>query len=655
VIPALYIAGYASTVAKIIDARRRRAPTAGRFLTQLLGAALHPGGASRAILWRRSGDASWQLAAEMPPHDHEDSNFINQRQPLLTGMSTERQPHFLNNPNGSHGNRSSNGVTELLIPIHHLGQAIGVLETTNRRDGPDQVPRDVVQFCAMLCEITADFLAQSELLQLRRLKIAWQKWDQFSHQLWQSQELNSVCSTIANDGRLLAECDRICILIRRGRSYRLTSVSGVERVEPRSSATRLLESLGKFAAQAGKPIWTDALPGKVTDERRPGSDDELQRYLGDLGATGMGVVPIEADSDRKNRLPPMAMIVFNQFKPIADQAAWRSRGELLANRASPALRVALERSEIPWLSQWQQMRRLPWAIARPSSLVVLLLIAGTIAALALVPAEFTIAASGELWPSQRREVFASTSAIVEEILVSNGDDVTVDQPLIVLRDPELEVDSPRIIGEIATVGERLKGVQIARFTAGNNTEAVSRARQLATDEEELKERLRTLELQRLLIEERTAGLKLRSPISGKVLTWDVAQHLLARPVERGQSLLSIGETSGLWIIDARIADKDAGHVLRARKERDPKLAVEFMLASEPERSFRGQIEEMSPSSEFDDASRSLVRLVVSVDPGQIEQPRAGASVLCKIHCGQKPFGYVWLRDLIDAIRLRVLF
>ena len=183
----------------------------------------------------------------------------------------------------------------------------------------------------------------------------------------------------------------------------------------------------------------------------------------------------------------------------------------------------------------------------------------------LIPAEFTVTGPGELWPDHRREVFASTSGIVDQILVAHGDEVKPGQPLLVLRDPELESETPRILGEIATVNERLKGVQASRLVGGTGPDAASRARQLTADEEELKERLRTLERQRQLIEERREALTLRSPIAGSVLTWEVAQHLSARPVERGQALLSIGETSGAWIVEVRVADKDAGHLLRARQ------------------------------------------------------------------------------------------
>ena len=630
----------------------------GRFFVEVLGRAIQPGGANRAILWRQSLEGAWEPAGEVPPNAKLDAVAIETRQELLAEVSTDEQSRIVSSLPGSSHSGTNDSVAEgshVLSPIRHAGQTVGILETAHGLDAAGQLPPDTIHFFAALCEITADFLSQHELQQLRRARTVWQQWDQYSHRLWQSLDLSSVCAAIANDGRLLAECDRVSVLVRRGRSFQLKSVSGVERIEPRSSATRSLESLARLVARRGRSVWRGAADSTTGDAGDAVLDELVQRHVRDSGATGVGIVPVLAKRDEKDRSSPSAVIVFEHFQPLDNLAGWQSRGESLANRSGLTLRAAIERSDIPWLGLWQRVQRLPQLLVRPSTLFVLALLAGIVAALVLIPAEFTVTGPAELWPAQRREVFASTSGIVDQILVAHGDDVKQDQPLLMLRDPELETETPRIIGEIATVNERLKGVQAARFTGGNTPDAVSRARQLTADEEELKERLRTLERQRLLIEERRERLTLRSPIVGKVLTWDVAQHLSARPVERGQSLLTIGETSGPWVVEVRVADKDAGHMLRARKALLPELDVEFLLAAEPGRTYRGQVREVSLSSEADDAARSHVRVVVGFDRDQIEQPRPGATALPRIRCGRQPLGYVWLHDLIDAIRTRLLF
>ena len=363
------------------------------------------------------------------------------------------------------------------------------------------------------------------------------------------------------------------------------------------------------------------------------------------------VAPLHADSTDSR---PLAIVTFEQFQPVSDWPGRKPRAETLVLRSADVLRAATERDAIPWLRLWQKIQKGQRLLRRPATLAALTILFIAVPCLILIPAEFTVTGNGELWPDQRRNVFASSTGIVDKIWVEHGDTVRREQPLIVLRDPQLDQEAPKVIGEIATLTERLKGIQAARLS-GSGTESVSKTRQLTADEEELKERLKTLELQRKLVEERQAALTLRSPIAGRILTWDVTQHLFARPVDRGQSLLTIGETAGSWIVVIRIADKDAGHVLRARKSEHLDLDVDFLLAAEPGRTYHGTIRDVSLSAESDDQSSGFVRVTVDFDRDQIEEPRPGATAMTRIRCGRRSIGYVWLHDLIDAIRTKLLF
>ncbi|MFO1004481.1 MAG: HlyD family efflux transporter periplasmic adaptor subunit [Planctomycetaceae bacterium] len=617
------------------------------FLREVLESALHPGGASRAILWRLGQEGRWQVVGDLPGPETLSPQEVEQRQPILCDVarSLPTQPQPIPKPSV---------VPGWLTPILSSGQVVAILESlqpaTSGKSSASTVP-----FLAALAEITADFLTQIEIQQLRQARTNWQLWDQYSQRLGQFLDLETVCSVIANDGVRLVDGDRVSVLVRRGRGYVLKSISGVDRIEPRSTATRSLESLALLVASEGHSVW------KHTDEEEPNPpldgrlQETLSQHMRDSGATSLGIVPILTRESERTPSSPVGVIVIEQFRPVSDHAGWESRAEALANRSRSNLLSACERDDIPWLGIWQRLRSGPSSISRRKTGIVLAALAGLIAALVLIPAEFTVSGPATLWPALRREVFASDTAIIDQILVSHGDTVTANQPLIVLRSPELEAESPRILGEIATVSERLKGVQAARLTGGNTPDAAARSRQLTVDEEELKERLRTLELQRDELEQRKSALTLRSPIAGQVLTWDVAQQLSARPVERGQSLLTIGETSGPWVVEVQVADKEIGHLLRAQQALKPDLDVEFLLAADPGKVCHGTIKSRSTTALLDDDARSRVRVIVAFDRNQIDQPRPGATALPRIHCGKRSLGYVWLHDLIDAIRTRLLF
>ena len=57
-------------------------------------------------------------------------------------------------------------------------------------------------------------------------------------------------------------------------------------------------------------------------------------------------------------------------------------------------------------------------------------------------------------------------------------------------------------------------------------------------------------------------------------------------------------------------------------------------------------------SYIDDAAadEAIVRVKVPIDRRSLTQPRPGATVEARIFCGRRSLGYVWLHDLVDAVR-----
>lgn len=619
----------------------------GQFFGEVLRRALQPGGAARGILWRRTLNGTWELGGELPSAG---SPVVPQPQhhDLLVEVAQSAQPRVI-------GHETDVGPQTLILsPLRHAGHAIGILET-HYQVGPNRnLSPEAYQFLAAMGEITADYLSQQELQQLRLARQLWQLADQYLLQLGRSPELAEVAAVIANDGRQLFPCDRISVLIRRGDGYRLISASGVERVDPRAGAIRSLEALAVEVASQDEPVFPQIrlLDSSTPDGLSPRLKESLLRHAQASGAIDFAAFQIRSESAGSR---PAAIITLEQFHTDVDWPGQKPRAAMLAQRSAPFLRAAIERAEIPWLGVWQAAQKGPRLLRRPAASLGALILLTMIAVMVFLPAEFTVSGHAEIWPERRREVFASTTGIVDQILAKHGDDVPQNQPLVILRDPELDQDSSKITGEIATTTERLRGVQIARLTGGSLSDSTGRPRQLTAEEEELKERLKTLERQRLLVDERQQRLTLRSPIAGRVLTWDVAQHLSARPVERGQSLLTIGDTSGPWVIEVRVSDKDVGHLLKAQAKAEHGLDVDFQLPSEPGRTYRGTVRDVSLASESDDRSSGHVRVIVQFDSAQVEQLRPGATAIPRIRCGKKSIGYVWLHDLIDAIQTRLLF
>ena len=77
---------------------------------------------------------------------------------------------------------------------------------------------------------------------------------------------------------------------------------------------------------------------------------------------------------------------------------------------------------------------------------------------------------------------------------------------------------------------------------------------------------------------------------GQVLTWDLKPLLEARPVQRGQVLMTVADLEGPWILELQIADDQAGHVLEAQQRAAAPLEVSFVLATDPRKTYEGTIE-----------------------------------------------------------------
>lgn len=611
---------------------------AGQFFSEVLRKSLQPGGATRVVLWRKSLEGGWESAGAIPESDPADVSTIADRQTLLNEVAAETQPRVIP------------AASEVLIlsPLRHAGDTVGILETVHPLPGGGNLSASIYQFLAAMCEITADYLSQQELQQLRRAKVLWQQFDHFQQRLGHAPDLSHACAVIANDGRLIVTCDRITVLVRQGRHYRVAAITGIDRPDPRAGGVRSLETLAAVAGE--QACWS---PSETASD--PLRADALERYRRETGVISLGLIPLTFAREKNPAAGgPDVIVVFESFHPDARWSEYRSRAETLVQRSMFSLRSAIELTEIPGLGFLRQLQKLPRVLRRRSVLLVVPTVIAIVVALIAVPVEFTVTGHGELWPDGRRDVFATTSGIVDQILVEHGSEVSVNQPLILLRDPDLEQDIPKIQGEIATKTERLRGIQIARLTGQGSPDA-AKVRQLTSEEEELKESLKSLELQQRLIEERQQELTLRSPIAGRVLTWDVDQQLSGRPVERGQALMAIGETNGDWVLEIQVVDKDAGHMLRAQSERGADLDVEFQLASEPGQIHHGKIRDVALVSESDDRTGSHVKVTVAFDARQIEQLRPGTTAVPRIRCGKKSLGYYWLHDLIDAVWIRLMF
>ena len=164
-----------------------------------------------------------------------------------------------------------------------------------------------------------------------------------------------------------------------------------------------------------------------------------------------------------------------------------------------------------------------------------------------------------------------------------GQAVGAQEELIRLRDPELQFEAERVLGELETTRKQLAGIEAERLRTDRASRSDRReAAQQSAEEESLKKRIEGLQRQRAILKAREEKLSVRSPIEGQVLTWDVEQLLQSRPVARGQILMTVADLEGPWVLELEIPDDRIADVTEAIRSQEKSLTVRFILATSPE-------------------------------------------------------------------------
>ena len=539
-----------------------------------------------------------------------------------------------------------------LCPLTFDDEAAGVLEVHRAAAVSGEIQASYVNLLSEFAERATDFHCRHRARTLLRQRQSQERLDSFIVSIHHSLSLAQTCYTIANEGRRLVGCDRLCVLVNQRGPFKTQAISGLDTFDSRSEELVQLERLVGALAPTGEPLWFE---GDASDEV-PVIERLVQSYVDQSCAQTVVVIPLRGLVS-PGPSPPACTgaLVFERFEGGPFQPPEREMLAAVVRHAQPALHNGMTLNRLPllWLSRLLQKcggvfgsRQVPRALLGIAAALALVI------ASAVVKTDFAIPCRGELKPVQRREVFAPFDGSIE-LLVGYGDRVRQGEALLVLHNPDLDYEYTRVLGEIQTTETRLRAVR-ASSASTSRDEGPRDAYALGADEERLKELLRGLRQQQAVLQQQREALRVASPIDGRVLTWKAAELLQARPVKQGQRLLSIVDPDGPWELESDVADRDIGHVFAARRE-TPALDTEFFLATDPAVVHHGVVRTVALASEANERSGSSVHVTIAVDHGNRWQPRPGAGVVAKIHCGRRSLAYVWLRDVVDVIRTRLLF
>jgi multidrug efflux pump subunit AcrA (membrane-fusion protein) len=552
------------------------------------------------------------------------------------------------NQSGSSTACDSTGVMLLVSPLKVDRVVVGLIEIIQRPTTDPDVVRGNRRFVALVGELASDYLNRHELRELRQSEIHSSRMESFVRRVHATLDFPAVAYELVNDGRQLIGCDRVSLATKHGSAYRLVAVSGIDTIDRRSNAVRRLENLASAIGRTGLSFWYGdddrALPTQILGP--------LNSYLDQAHIRMMGVIPLAPSNDEvaAGQAPILAVLIVEQFSADFD-VAMRDRTRAAAEHGKLAVLNALRYQSLPTLPF---ARRRNLALGRRSigwhRALAVAAAACVLGLLLMVPADFCVHAEGKLQPAHRQEVFAPRDGQVIKLAVEHGQHVKAGSVLAEMASPELELDIQRVQGEYEMARKKLAEVESTILQSGTSKErSSSRAGQLAAEQEELIKQLDSQRKQLNLLHQEHQKLVVRSPVDGQVLTWDLDHLLQARPVERGQALMSIAEVDGRWTAEIDVPDNRVGYLKSRQAERKP-LIASFRLSTGSRGVYHGTVRNLAARTELNEENRPVVKLTMDFDQRSVPELRPGATVFARIGCGRKPLGYVWLHDLIEAFR-----
>ncbi len=542
------------------------------------------------------------------------------------GQSELIPPHSMLGEDQAEGNPSQ--YLLVVSPLTGGKQMAGLVEVFQRPNSAPNIQRGYLRFLDQMAGLIGEWLKGHTLQRVSDRQVMWQSADHFARLVHDNLNLRDTAFTVANEGRQLIGCDRVSVAIKKGRKCKVEAVSGQDTIENRSNIVRALNVLSTRVVSAGESLWYD---GSVVD-LPPQLEEAVEDYVDLSHGRSIAILPIrrpekviEGDVHSKETVQRedlskreiIGALIVEQIESQVSPEDLRSRCDLVYEHAARALNNSMTYSDLFLMPLWRLLGRGMWLFrgsALPKTMAVLTLITVAILAMFLIKIDHDLEANGTLQPKIQRQVFAHVDGEVEEVYVDHGDVVVVGQPLLKLRNRELEVEIAGLEGQLTETREQI--VSLEQLFSQQRSDLLERKR-LINQVKEYKERERTIATQLALLKDKEQQLLRTSPIEGVVMDWKLKEQLRARPVVTGQVLVNVADPRGDWVVELMMPEKRMSYLdaAFAQSHGEP-LPVNYILSTDPSVDHTGVLPEVNVhrSAEMDQADGAVVKLKVVPDP-----------------------------------------
>jgi hypothetical protein len=501
---------------------------------------------------------------------------------------------------------------------------------------------------------------------------------------------------VANEGRKLIECDRLCVGIRHARrKVTVEAVSGADVVEKASTHIRRLRYLMESVLQ-----WGETLTFKGVKETGlpPDVSDALDEYLSESQPKLLVVQPIRDEREKDQAVPARSVLVMESFNPPEQVEPLIQRLEVVGKHAAPALYNAAQLKRIPLRFLWRPIEKVQEGLggkARFYAIGGAVLLALVTAAMILVPYPLRMDAKGNLQPTENQNIFAPHDGVLRKFVVKPGDKLLPGDPVVELYDAQLENDFNQLTTKLREAEAKQRH---ARRLLSDQTLLFSQKLQLSIEADlaqetidSAKNNLRALEVAYNATQTRPGWFVARTgqfdphlrravgTSKWTVLNDDRArENLLGRTVKPNEVLQRVGNVEGAWQIELKIPQRNVGQIMRAFNDASlhktdatgrKYLDVDVLLSSMPDTRYLGRLyqddlaAEAVPNKNEHDENEPVVTAYIKLNLDDIPQEKrvpesqfvSGLEVRTRIRCGDHALGYSLFHGVWEWFYEKVVF
>jgi hypothetical protein len=590
-------------------------------------------------------------------------------------------------------------------------QAFGVLEVFQNPTHDPRLYPTFLNFTFQMAGYASQYHQYSNARVAAGVERTYSQVELYARQIHGSLNPTEVAYHVANEGRKLIECDRLCVGVRHDR-WRVTveAVSGADVVEKASTHVRSLRRLMEAVLQWGEPL---TFKGTKDPGLPPAVAHALDDYLHESQPKLLIVQPTRDEREKDMSRPARAVLVMECFNPPEQIEPLVQRLDVVTKHAAPALYNAAQMKRVPLKFIWWPIAKLQEGLGgkrrfiAASVIVLLAVLIGLMTAPpeALPPvtgAQLRMDAKGQMLPVEVAKIFPPREGTVRAIRVRPGDRIDPGFETVSLFSKELEDEIGRARADERDADAAIRAADDAlqergmldfsvelRYRTEKNT-ADSKLRKARQDLENLRTQYRG-DLGRPGYFGAVAppfDSRLARPIGvtrWTVLNDDRRENLLGRTMRPNEELLRLGNLEGAWHIELKIPQRNVGQVLKAfsdpemyRVEKDPVkgerkyLDVDVLLASQADTSYLGRLyrDEMAaeavPNKNEHDENEPVVTAYVKINldgPQGIPRDRwvppehfvTGLEVRTRIRCGPHALGYTLFHGVWEWFYEKVVF